>query len=148
MQERLQRSVSRASHGVKVPSPEEAARLLLGERLDYGGSSGAVKPYDGERVSLPCGGSRPVELSEVLQPAARELLTDFENRLLVDPFETNPDLATPTVTPYLDEVFRRDRPKYLEFVRRLVQAGLVQASHTRRGSITPFFVWKKKNKLR
>ena len=56
-----------------------------------------------------------------------------------------PDLHIHAYSPEeIDFGHKKSGMKLSEYLQWLVDAGLVQASHTRRGSITPFFVKKKK----
>ena len=54
-----------------VQTPCEAARSLLGTRLDYFGDGNTTEPYASERVSLPEGQQAPVPLSQALGETTR-----------------------------------------------------------------------------
>ena len=120
-------------------TPHEAARELLGPRMDYSGAGCAVEPYAPEKVSLPRLAGAPVRLAEVLDPHARAALLDFRDHLLADDHTYRQRLKDSPVRPYQDVRIRADRGVYLDFLRSLFERGLLGCSCTRRGRIAPFF---------
>ena len=124
-------------------SPHEAARELLGSRMDYSGAGCAVEPYAPEKVSLPRLAGAPVRLEDVLDPHAREALVDFRDHILTDDHTYRQRLKDSPVRPYQDVRIREDRGVYLGFLRSLFERGLLGSSGSRRGRVTPFFVSKK-----
>ena len=72
---RLERLVRVAKPPAYLPSPEEAARVLLGsDRLYDGGALLSMGSYDVVLVSVPSIGSRPVDLCSRLPEPARLFL--------------------------------------------------------------------------
>ncbi len=67
------------------PTPEEAARVLLGsDRPCDGGATVSMGSYDTELVSVPSVGSRPVDLGSWLPEPARSFLVAFEEHILLN----------------------------------------------------------------
>ena len=105
-----------------VQSPREAAHLLLGAKIDYGGTECCVEPYDSPRVSLPSGAKAAVRLLDALPARLSSVVQNFESQMLADEIKFNSDLEIPPTKPYFDESMRRDRAVYLEFLGRCWKA--------------------------
>ena len=80
-----------ASCGVAPPLHKnyEAARELLGERLDYSGigAGNNVVPYDRELVSIPSVGSCAPTVASLLDPSAAEVVRHYDSAMLLSPDE-------------------------------------------------------------
>ena len=130
------------------PQPfEESARQILGARFDYGclqrGLHGGA--FRRPAAGSPNAGGRPVTLNSVLEDAARDVLNNFEHRLLETPevvAESFSDGSLPTA-PFFDKIMRTDCFAYLRFLSMCAALGLLRAVRRRRAGC-PLFVSRKK----
>ena len=142
-----------ASCGVAPPLHKnyEAARELLGERLDYSGigAGNNVVPYDRELVSIPSVGSCAPTVASPLGPSAA-VVRHYDSAMLLSPDEWEAVLETqPPIAPYMDETLRKNSKKYIEFVHDLYTANVIDFTDVPKDIVTPFFVGKRgKRKIR
>lgn len=129
-----------------VQKPRAALHELLGQRLDYTGGATTVVPFDEGKVSLPDGLVNPVDLKTVLPADARDILKP--ERLLADEDVVAFRQSNDPITIYTDEVLKHNKSKRFNFFRMLAQRGLLGLTRRRRGTVSPFFVKKKKGQQR
>ena len=129
-----------------VLQPKLAARQLLGSRLGYTGDGTSVEPYDASRVSLPEGQSAPVPWCDALPANMREYMK-LENILLDDDIPGYGQRLDSNVL-YTDIHIARDKQVRMSFLARLNRCGILAASKTSCGTISPFFVKKKGGRQR
>ena len=138
--QRLLHTVS-ADRPDSVPPPREAFHGLLGDRAaDYFASGTPVLPYSPAKFALT-GCENPVDLESLMAPAASEVLSP--SLMLQPPHVRDQALRDSNVTLYFDEVLKRDRRAYVDFIGRLRSAGLVGLKGRRIERITPFFIGKR-----
>ena len=134
-----------------VQTPAESFREILGGKHDYSGSQTTVEDYDSIRVSLPDGQVRPVSILSILRSGTSEFLS-LEHILADDDVvQRRRDealLIGSSVSRYTDVVLRDNKKEYVKFLRRLYDCGLLGFSKNTKSRISPFFVGKKKNRLR
>ena len=130
----------------KVPSPQAAARLLLGRKFDYFGTSSSVEAYDPVRVSLPDEGVVPVPLSHTLAPET--LATLASDRILADDDVVEFRQLHEPEGMYTDVILKSDKRKRYDFYARLFKCGILGFSREAKAHISPFFVTKKNGKQR
>lgn len=121
-------------------SAEGVARELLGPRLEYDGDGRAVEPHDAGRIALPPATLEKVDIWSVVDDAAAEALDDFEHRILEDERVVRWRLTEGKVASHTDEVLRGDPEAYRQFLRSLIDCGILGATRHRRGAVTPFMV--------
>ena len=107
--------------------------------MDYSGDGTSVVPYDPELVSLPKVSGHPVDLCSVLNQDAREVLTGFQDQMLINDDDVSHRLRTQHVGSYMDVVLRADRSRYLQFLSSLLSRSLIRACWQRKSRVTPFF---------
>ena len=123
-----------------MPHPSEALEAVLGHpRLEYSGSSSKVEPYSELRFSLS-GCSNPIDVGSLLASETRDFL-NASNLLEDERIRLQLEKDDP-VAPYTDVVLRRSRAHRLNFLKRLVGAGILSCIESRIARVTPFFVYK------
>ena len=130
----------------KVPSPTGAAQEVLGSCYDYMGSSCTVEPYNAETVSLPSALIPAVEVCSLLSDETRAALT--LDRMLADADVVAWRREAGAVVPYLDATFKASPGRFMQFVTRLFDIGIMGVTDNCRQRVTPFFVGKKGGKQR
>ena len=111
--------------------PREAARALLRSKAGYeaGEEDTTVCIYQEGRVSLPETTVGCPAASEILEGPAREMLVDFERRMLRkdEEFWEVQDNEGP-LTPYMDKRLGSDRSAYAKFITDLHARGIIEYS--------------------
>lgn len=128
-------------------APQEAARLLLGPRLEYGGDSTTAAPFNKGLLSLPAIGGSPVEMSSVLDQETADLVRSFEDRMLRSSEEVEGTFKDEQIGMHTYAKVRRSRACYFDLTM-LNEMGLLHFTPRRRGRITPFWLQSESGKQR
>ena len=133
-----------------APTAREAFVLLRGTSSPstYGLPTNLASYRKGS-VALPESAAEAVPLLDILPPADRLAMANFEDHMMLTESEVssiNQELGE--ITPYCDPVLRSDWRQYACFLRRLERAGVVRWALARKERCTPFFVKKKNDDLR
>ena len=107
-----------------VPKPREAARQLLGSRLDYSGGASSVEGYVKGNVSLPDGKICPVPLGSVLSSETLAILKP--DIMLADADVVSYRQMNEPVNMYMDTVLKRNKAERLGFYRELINDSQTQ----------------------
>ena len=121
-----------------VQIPREAARSLLGTRLDYFGDGNTTEPYASERVFFPEGQQALVPVSQALGETTRKLLTP--EGILADAYVIEWRQAYEREGQYEDVILGADPLVRRLFLARLFRCGILGFSSNARSRITAFFV--------
>ncbi|CAE8625457.1 unnamed protein product, partial [Polarella glacialis] len=134
-------SIVSADRPDSVPPPREAFHGLLGERADdYFASGTPVLPYSPADFAL-AGCENPISLESLMAPSASKVLSPL---LLLQQLNVRDQtLKDSSVALYFDDVLKKDRRAYVDFIGRLRAARMVCVRGQRRERITPFFIGKK-----
>ena len=122
-------------------SPREAAAALLGTDLGYDGAEDhkQLALYRRGAVSLPLGHAPPSALTSVLDPEARLLVDEFEQRLLLSPDEYDAVFRDPPrIVPYMDPVLASKPDEYHNFIGDLYRCHVIGFTQHPKGKATPF----------
>ena len=133
------------------PSPQEAARELLGLGLAYTGEETGmhIGKYDRDLVALPSVKEPPPNVREVLDPEALDIVVNFQQKMLLAPDEWESlSRSTARIVPYTDVVLAKGGSVYWQFVEDLFKSHVVGFTQQPMDSLAPFFVWKKNGALR
>ena len=104
---------------------------------------GDVVPLQFSQLSLPSVGTAGVDLVSAVDESIRDVVVDFENRMLQDEDTwTCISRDAAHLKPYSDPSLH-DRSKYLEFLRLLFDRGILSFSRHCRGRVGAFTVSKK-----
>ncbi|CAK0877082.1 unnamed protein product, partial [Prorocentrum cordatum] len=123
-----------------------AAKELLASSLSYtaGEAPSPVVRYVRSRVDIPEVGAVTPPVESVLDGIGRSYVLDYEQAMMKTPDEWSRVLdSEPPVTPYMDEVLKRDPVAYRTFIGDLVKANMLGFTHRPKDLVTPFFVAKK-----
>ena len=137
---------------VECPGAEAALKSLLGTKagLSYCQAEPAtLAPFSSGLVSLPSTAGRCV-LQESLPPAEREMLADWDSRILKPEFSGDSNLKSPCSNVYWDPNLKSNHSEYVSFIRLLLKANmiaLVKPSQVK-CKVGMFFVRKKNGRLR
>ncbi len=125
-----------------APDLPEAARLLLGHRLDnYLGDGSKVVPYNEMLVSLPESNRSPVSLSVVLSEPLQQVFQECV--MLADHDVCRANLSSAPAQGYQDVRLRGSRRLRVELYQRLAACGIVSPVRNMKSTVTAFFVEKK-----
>lgn len=124
----------------------EAARLLLGNHLDYVGDGTSVEDYDPSRVSLPDCQLSPVPVADILHSDTAHSL-ELQGILADDDVIKHKLLNVPD-KPYHDTALSKSKSLRLEFFKHLFACGILGFTRNAKEFVSPFFVKKKKNRQR
>ena len=130
---------------------QEAIKELLHVSAAYDGeeSSNTVRPYDRDLVSLPDCGDQPIALEHVMDSQGRELVKDPLAFMLRSSEEWGEIIEhDETFQPYMDVRLQADLQLYADFIKDLVDKGMLDFTLRPADMVTPFFVKKKNGKLR
>ena len=129
-----------------VQSCEAIYELLHCGLSSYGNEEEArstVRSYNKALISLPDSGAQVFDAGDLIDDVGRGILQDPYHHL----FEHNMS-SKKSVKPYMDEVLRSSPSLYHDFVGDLWDRGMLTFGTFKKAGITPFFVIKKKGKLR
>jgi len=108
-----------------------------------------VRPYEKSRVALPSVGAVAPRLLDILDDVGEKTLRACEHSMLRSEAEWGRVCEeSQPITPFMDSILKNDTDKYLDFIRTLWGAGMLDFSFEVKGVVLPFFVVKKGNKLR
>ena len=128
------------------PDPREAFQKLLGNsESEYLSEGSTVRPYVESQLKL-AGCSSPIPVEQLMAPAARDVLEP--SVLLESEGVRSQRERDDPVVPYTDVVLRGDGKARLQFLRRLVDSGIMGACRVQKARVTPFFVKKKADAIR
>ena len=117
------------------PSPQEAARELLGLGLAYTGEETGmhIGKYDRDLVALPSVKEPPPNVREVLDPEALDIVVNFQQKMLLAPDEWESlSRSTARIVPYTDVVLAKRRFRLLAVCGgplQISRRGLHAAAH-------------------
>ncbi|CAK0898069.1 unnamed protein product, partial [Prorocentrum cordatum] len=123
-----------------------AAKELLASSLSYTADEAPspVVRYVRSRVDIPEVGAVIPPVESVLDGIGRSYVLDYEQAMMKTPDEWSRVLESePPVTPYMDEVLKRDPVAYHTFIGDLVKANMLGFTYRPKDLVTPFFVAKK-----
>lgn len=114
----------------------------------YSGDPATLAPFQRDLVSLPTAGGAAPDLSTILGPRAKEIFETLRSKL-----HNLQDAATrksecELKSPYYDPVLRSCRSEYIDFVKQLESANLIEYREQVREHVGIFTVWKKSGKQR
>ena len=134
---------------MECESDQEALRQLLAKRAGYGDSPGVLTSLVLERLSLPRGQGKPVELASVLPAVESERVKEFERDMLLSPEERAAVLERGLEGEcHLDPVLEHDTVLYHRFISELFSCNLIHFTENPRVQIGAFVVTKKNGKQR
>jgi len=128
-----------------------AAKELLASSLSYTADEAPspVVRYVRSRVDIPEVGAVIPPVESVLDEIGKNYVLDYEPMMMKSPDEWARVLdSEPPVTPYMDEVLKRDPAAYNTFIGDLVRANMLGFTYRPKDLVTPFFVAKKSGKQR
>ncbi|CAK0814978.1 unnamed protein product [Prorocentrum cordatum] len=123
-----------------------AAKELLASSLSYAADEAPspVVRYVRSRIDIPEVGAVTLPVESVLDGIGRSYVLDYEQAMMKTPDEWSRVLdSEPPVTPYMDEVLKRDPVAYHAFIGDLVKANMLGFTYRPKDLVTPFFVAKK-----
>ena len=124
------------------------ALVDLQAKLGYSGEPASLAPFNGELVSLPPVGGSPSSLTAILGPEAESVVKVLRQKM-VSPNEAGDFKREAGLkAPYFDPKLKHCRVSYVQFLRRLEAAGLVEYRLHVREQVGLFCVWKKSGKQR
>ena len=130
-------------------SPAEAFGELRGASIYEEDPSGPVRDLDPVTVSLPEAGSRPVPLATLYGDGGEQFVQEFLTKALAQTETVEAALERAPAAPYMDENFRRQRPAYVAFLRRLIACNMIElTAKAGREQVGVFGVAKKNGKVR
>ena len=125
------------------PGSQKALRVAASAYYEPEVGIGDVVPLQFSQLSLPSVGTAGVDLVSAVDESIRDVVVDFENRMLQDEDTwTCISRDAAHLKPYSDPSLH-DRSKYLEFLRLLFDRGILSFSHHCRGRVGAFTVSKK-----
>ena len=125
------------------PGSHKALRVAASAYYEPEVGIGDVVPLQFSQLSLPSVGTAGVDLVRAVDESIRDVVVDFENRMLQDDDTwTCISRDAAHLKPYSDPSLH-DRSKYLEFLRLLFDRGTLSFSHQCRGRVGAFTVSKK-----
>ena len=122
------------------PGSQKALRVAASAYYEPEVGIGDVVPLQFSQLSLPSVGTAGVDLVCAVDESIRDVVVDFENRMLQD--EDTWTCISRDAAPYSDPSLH-DRSKYLEFLRLLFDRGILSFSRHCRGRVGAFTVSKK-----
>ena len=123
--------------------PLKALRVAASAYYEPEVGIGDVVPLQFSQLSLPSVGTAGVDLVSAVDESIRDVVVDFENRMLQDEDTwTCISRDAAHLKPYSDPSLH-DRSKYLEFLRLLFDRGILSFSRHCRGRAGAFTVSKK-----
>ncbi|CAK0903474.1 unnamed protein product, partial [Prorocentrum cordatum] len=123
-----------------------AAKELLASSLSYavGEAPSPVARCARSRVGAPEVGAAMPPVESVLDEIGESYVLDYEQTMMKTPDEWPRALdSEPPVTPYMDEVLKRDPAAYKTFIGDLVRANMLGFTRRPKDLVTPFFVARK-----
>ena len=125
------------------PGSQKALRVAASAYYEPEVGIGDVVPLQFSQLSLPSVGTAGVDLVSAVDESIRDVVVDFENRMLQDE-DTRTCISRDAahLKPYSDPSLH-DRSKYLEFLRLLFDRGVLSFSRHCRGRVGAFTVSKK-----
>ena len=125
------------------PGSQKALRVAASAYYEPEVGIGDVVPLQFSQLSLPSVGTAGVDLVSAVDESIRDVVVDFENRMLQDEDTwTCISRDAAHLKPYSDPSLH-DRSKYLEFLRLLFDRGILSFSRHCRGRVGAFTVSKK-----
>lgn len=104
-----------------------------------------VRPYDRELISLPKVGAHIKDAADLVDETGKRFLEAYDSAMLKEDIELDPS-DFPKV--YMDERLKQSPELYHRFIKDLWERNMIDFSHERVSTVTPFFVVKKSGKLR
>ncbi|CAJ1449221.1 unnamed protein product [Effrenium voratum] len=121
----------------------QALRAALSSYVPLETGVGDVVPMRLDQLSLPEGTSSGVDMLQALDGDLRDVVENFEDRMLQDAdVWTHISRSASRLVPY-DDPSLRSRRKYLEFLRELHDRGILCFTEECRGRVGAFTVAKK-----
>ena len=125
---------------------QAALAVLLRGKGPYGGPDAQTgpTPFSHDLVALSEDVSKCPTLAEVLPETAMSMLEGYVHKMLRSPQEVKElDAQYGVIKPHIDANLRMKRRVYIRLIKRMLAAGLVKLSLTRRCEVGVFTVGKK-----
>lgn len=100
--------------------------MELWSKTSYAGEPSTLVSLDVESLSLPSPGFAPVDIASIGGDFGKSVVERLEQKILPERLRVEKEEHERPVRPYYDPVLRRRPRVYARFVRRLLDAGLVE----------------------
>ena len=126
----------------------QGALAELRAKIGYTGEPVSLAAFNGGLVSLPDAGSRPASFESILGDGAESFREALFSKLCDTDKVREKKGECPLKAPYFDPQLQTNKRLYLSFVRRLLDANLIELRQSCREQVGLFSVWKKGGKQR